>query len=375
MRILFIPTSAGIIWGGSDELWSRTCSVALQEGHQCYILLSVTTNLHKSLQALIAKGAVIIDRRRQKSELLLKIKDRLYKTLNIPGILLRKLSKYNFDVICINQGATFSVVPDEELYHFIINTEKPVYLISQYNDEHKCLKYSQILRARSIFNKARKVLFVSERNRYTAERQIAAPISNSSIIENPVNLSNLSLVKWPPDFTVNMAVVARLEANYKGQDLLLEVLSRQKWLQRSWNLNLYGEGRDKQFLQELTSYYKLEDRVHFNGYVEDIRGLWEYNHILVLPSIGEGTPLALRESMICGRPAIVTNVGDNAKFVEEEVNGFIAEAPTLQLLDAALEKAWKRQEKWQEMGKIGHEKIMKSMDPTPPQSLLNILLN
>lgn len=375
MIILFIPTSAGIIWGGSDELWARTCKIALDEGHQCFILLTVTTNLNKSLQSLIDKGAVVIPRRRQKKELFYKIRDRIYKAFNKTGTLLKKLSKYYPDVICINQGATFSIIPDNEIYHLIMNYQKPVYLISQYNDEHKCLKYSHILRARKIFNRARKILFVSEHNRYTAERQIAATISNAIIVDNPLNITDLSLVAWPSAEKVNMAVVARLDADYKGQDLLLEVLSQLKWLQRPWQLNLYGEGRDKQYLKELSLYYKLETRVFFKGYVEDIRQLWKDNHILLLPSIGEGTPLALMESMICGRPAVVTKVGGNANLIEEGVSGFVAEAPTFQLLDAAMERAWLQQEQWQVMGKNGHEKIMKNIDLQSPLTLLNILLN
>ena len=61
--------------------------------------------------------------------------------------------------------------------------------------------------------------------------------------------------------------------------------------------------------------------VHFRGHVNDIRAIWEQNHLLVLPSRYEGLPLALVEAMWCGRPAVVTDVGGNAELCVGKRNG------------------------------------------------------
>ncbi|HKT90418.1 MAG TPA: glycosyltransferase, partial [Candidatus Sulfotelmatobacter sp.] len=71
---------------------------------------------------------------------------------------------------------------------------------------------------------------------------------------------------------------------------------------------------------------------------------------LVLPSRFEGMPLALVEAMLCGRAAIVTNVGGNGELVRDGVNGFIAKAPTVEFIDEALNRAWESRERLKEMG-------------------------
>ena len=55
----------------------------------------------------------------------------------------------------------------------------------------------------------------------------------------------------------------------------------------------------------------------FHGHVSDVRGIWYDNHLLVLPSRCEGTPISLVEAMIWGHPAVVTGVGGNAEWVTE----------------------------------------------------------
>ena len=71
------------------------------------------------------------------------------------------------------------------------------------------------------------------------------------------------------------------------------------------------------------------DQVHFRGHVANIKEVWEQNHLLVLPSRYEGLPLALVESMWCGRPAVVTEVAGNTEVCVDNVTGFVAPAPTV----------------------------------------------
>ena len=77
--------------------------------------------------------------------------------------------------------------------------------------------------------------------------------------------------------------------------------------------------------------------IGFAGFVapEDI---WAKEQILVLPSRQEGLPIALVEAMMAGRPAVVTDVGGNREVIDEGITGFIAEAPTVCAVSAALER-------------------------------------
>lgn len=140
-----------------------------------------------------------------------------------------------------------------------------------------------------ILSRASHVIFVSRQNLKTAERQLAKAIAGAVVLGNPVNLTDLSVVPWPATKTPSLANVARLEARYKGQDVLFETLNASEWQSRDWRLRLYGDGPDRKYLEALAEYYGIANRIEFMGQVKDIRAVWSENHILVLPSRAEGT--------------------------------------------------------------------------------------
>jgi len=94
----------------------------------------------------------------------------------------------------------------------------------------------------------------------------------------------------------------------------------------------------------------------------------------VLSSRSEGLPLALVEAMLCGRPAIVTNAGGSAEIVEDNINGFIAHAPTTEAFDEALERAWARRSEWEQIGKGAAESIRKIVPFDPAAQFAKMLL-
>ena len=87
----------------------------------------------------------------------------------------------------------------------------------------------------------------------------------------------------------------------------------------------------------------------------------------------EGTPLALVEAMLCGRPSVVSDVGGNLEWVVEPRNGFIAEAPSVRSFGAALERAWAARADWEAIGKAAHHDALGLIDPTPGKSLLELI--
>ena len=149
---------------------------------------------------------------------------------------------------------------------------------------------------------ARRVYCVSNHNLKLLEDQIGQQLPNASVIRNPFNVPANEPPEWPNRNGIwNIACVGRLELLSKGQDLLLRVLSKPQWRDRPVRLNLFGEGPHEQTLRNLAAKLTLEN-VSFRGHVTDIRGMWEENHLLVLPSRFEGLPLSLVEAMWCARP-------------------------------------------------------------------------
>ena len=145
------------------------------------------------------------------------------------------------------------------------------------------------------------------------------------------------------------------------------------WRSRDWELRLYGKGRDDAYLRKLARHRGIAERVIFCGHVDDIHSIWRDNHLNVMASRNEGTPLALVEAMLCGRPSVVSDVGGNAEWVVESRNGFIAEAPSVRSFGAALERAWTARADWEAIGKAAHHDALGLIDPTPGKTLLELV--
>jgi glycosyltransferase involved in cell wall biosynthesis len=200
-------------------------------------------------------------------------------------------------------------------------------------------------------------------------------LPNAVVMNNPVNLSDSSAVPWPVPSPsgVRFTCVARFSVRHKGHDALLEALSAPAWRERPWELRLCGSGPDEQYLRILVQHFGLDGRVRFMGHVADVRSIWKESELLVLPSYAEGTPLSLVEAMLCGRPAVVTDVGGNAEWVQEGVTGFVTAAPTPHSIGEALERAWEQRARWPEMGEAARARALAYHDPSPGRTLLGAL--
>jgi glycosyltransferase involved in cell wall biosynthesis len=170
-------------------------------------------------------------------------------------------------------------------------------------------------------------------------------------------------------------MLARLDCEVKGQALVLQALSEPRWQERDWTLSIFGTGPDEAYLQDLINYFKLEDKVQMCGFAQDVRSVWGSQQILILASSGEGKPLALAEAMVCGRPAVVTDVGGNAELVSDGVTGFIAQSATLASVRDALERSWAERTSWAEMGLRAHDWVVRALDPPPGKLVARSILD
>jgi glycosyltransferase involved in cell wall biosynthesis len=201
------------------------------------------------------------------------------------------------------------------------------------------------------FENAACAYFVSEGNRKLFRQQLNTPLKRSRVIRNPFGVRYDAQPPWPdhPSDRLSLACVARLDIIQKSQDILLSVLSLAHWRERDVHVALVGDGPHQRSLRRMAEIEKLSN-VEFTGFVDDIEGLWARHHALVLPSRFEGMPIALVEAMLCGRAAIMTDVAGHRELVCDGVNGFMAKAPTVELLDEAMNRAWENRGRLREMG-------------------------
>jgi L-malate glycosyltransferase len=371
MRALFVTTAAGG-WGGSEELWVASARDALREGHDVTVSVvdACPDRVPEKIGELENRGAEVVRRSLPGFH---GYRYALRHCLEIPWRCLRPLP----DVLCFSQGGTFDCCEAhyEPLFAACKTLALPYVLICQFNSEAWVPSDAVRSRAIALFSGAEDVAMVSQRQVALTERQLAVSLPNAVVVRNPVNLlPPADPDPWPTSGTLKIATVARLELLYKGQDTLFEALAMPGWRHRTWELSLFGTGPDRAYLQRLAQHYGIEDRVRFAGHVSDVRGIWKAHHLLVLPSRGEGTPLSLVEAMLCGRPAVVTDVCGNAEWVEDGLSGFVARASTVGSVNEALERAWAAQDRWPDMGAAARQRALSLYDPTPGRSLLGILV-
>ncbi|MBY0513001.1 MAG: glycosyltransferase family 4 protein, partial [Gemmataceae bacterium] len=293
------------------------------------------------------------------------------RTLHRSRAVDRLIAASDADVFVVSMGDTYSLVAFPRVADVLARCGRPVVVVAQFNHEDP-LPPGVRGAAAATLQRAAKVVFVSERNRRAAERQTGCRLPNAVVHQNPINLPSFDPIPWPAG-TGRLACVARLEVYAKGQDVLFETLAAPEWADRDWTLTLFGTGRDQDYLAALAKMYRIDGRVTFAGQVTDMAKVWADHHLLVLPSRGEGTPLALLEAVVAGRPAVVTDVGGSADWVDDGASGFVADAATPRSLGRALARAWERERDWPAMGQAACG-IAARIDRTPGATLLDTAL-
>ncbi len=374
MKILFISTMASTPWGGSEELWVKSAMYAKEQGHEVIVSVYHWQPLHSKLIALRNKG-VKIDLRKKiyyGSSTFHRIKGFFIKKV-FSAYNIIQLRKYKPDAIVVSQGTIYECMYLEFL-KLVNATKSKLIIITQANSEYDTLPSHCFEVGREIFKKANHLFFVSQRNLVVAERQLAMKFNNASVISNPANLKSYELCQWNNSNVIHMAFAGRLNSTVKGLGVLLQILSDIKWKDREWVLNLYGVGEDEQYLKKLVEVYDLKNKVFFKGFVKDVQAIWKENHVLVMPSTLEGTPLTLIEAMLCGRTAVVSDVGGNTELIDDGISGFVSEAPSIFSFDKALEIMWNNKASLGKFGLEANKSVKQKIDLNSFKSIVDSIL-
>jgi glycosyltransferase involved in cell wall biosynthesis len=364
MRFTFVSTMDGVAWGGSEELWSRTALSLCKAGHQIRISVFDWPTRPRQLAELAAAGANVNFRPRKRGLLGRAWQGCLTRVFPGPLSVAERswLRRDATSLVVVSQGGPFDGVP------WMLACARagiPYCNVVQAHSEIWWPPDEDLDAIRQALDSARRVFFVSHANHRLMERQCAARLGNAEVVSNPLNAWPSEALAWPEETGMtHLACVARLEPRAKGQDLLLELFSSEKWRRRPLQLNLYGGGCCERSLRDLVSMFGAK-QVQFQGHIEDVSSIWKKNHALILPSRYEGLPLAIAEAMLCGRPVITTDVAGNTELVRDGVNGFVAPAAALSLMDDALERAWVRRSEWKEIGLQARQDALKSVPADP----------
>lgn len=84
-----------------------------------------------------------------------------------------------------------------------------------------------------------------------------------------------------------------------------------------------GWGDKLDYLKELSKKQRVSDRVLFLGFRSDISELCNCTDIYCFPSLQEGLPVALMESMSVGVPCVVSKIRGNTDLIDDGKGGFL----------------------------------------------------
>ena len=88
---------------------------------------------------------------------------------------------------------------------------------------------------------------------------------------------------------------------------------------------IVGEGIRRTQLDAYAAALKVNDRVHFLGYRNDVAELLHTSDVFVFPSYREGLPVALMEAMAAGVPAVASRIRGNVDLIQNGINGFLCD--------------------------------------------------
>lgn len=114
----------------------------------------------------------------------------------------------------------------------------------------------------------------------------------------------------------------RLSAE-KGLPVLFDSIAQLKTRKYDIEVNLLGDGEDREFLEQMAKEQGIDDVVSFAGFVDQVTlaETLRSSDVFVLPSFAEGIPVALMEAMAIGIPVIATYVGGVAELVIDQQTG------------------------------------------------------
>jgi glycosyltransferase involved in cell wall biosynthesis len=183
--------------------------------------------------------------------------------------------------------------------------------------------------ATNIYNESKnkypvdKYIAISETVHQTVKKYVAK--EKIELIYNGVNLETFFEENNPSNRSsdqVNIACVARIIPEIKGQDLLIKALGILKNKHHFENFKCYfaGAGQNHGSMNMLIKLAKengLEENVEFLGNVKHVEKLYAKTDIFVLPSRNEGFGLVIVEALAAGCKVIVSKLEGPLEIVKE----------------------------------------------------------
>jgi glycosyltransferase involved in cell wall biosynthesis len=280
-----------------------------------------------------------------------------------------------YDLVVVNLGGY--EICASQWRNFYTRLHKYALVFHNYNEDAIWSKDKATVLKGWIFN-AKKNLFDAAKICSVLEKQLNTAIPNARVITNPITFSPpASPTPLSPlhESCYVFTMLAALDVSRKAQDNLITALSSLQWKERDWILYLYGEGHDRQKLDDLIRQMQLEDKVFLKGHTYNVQKVLEESHLVLQITHMDAMPISVVEAMAMSRPLVVSNIGDMPLWVHENENGWVSKDASVEEINKALEKAWNKRNDWNKMGENSFSVFKERFPQSAEQYFLDQLNN
>ena len=152
--------------------------------------------------------------------------------------------------------------------------------------------------------------------------------------------------------------VGRLDPQ-KAPFVLLEAFERLIARHSDWQLLFVGDGPLRSSMTEWATKHRLNSNVCFAGWRPDVPELLKTADVLVLPSLWEGMPNIVLESMASGLPVVVSRVEGTEELIRDGETGLLVTPGSVEEVERQIEKLLVDREFSTSLAKVAQQAVFK----------------
>lgn len=156
------------------------------------------------------------------------------------------------------------------------------------------------------------------------------PLGYNFSLYEPIDKAQVANIRAQLDCQLILIVIGRMTANKRHIDALCVL---KKLIDNNCNVKMLilDNGVEKPNLEKYIQENRLENRIIFTGFLNNIMNHLAASDILVHPSISEASNQVVKEAGVLEIPSIVcANIGDFDEYIKHKENGFVVSKANVQ---------------------------------------------